>query len=73
MQRQALSPGQPLQLEDAFTVVLTGLVTVVDDDGSTRALEPGDSVCEGGTTTLRTVMPSMIATCDRSVYEELVG
>ncbi|MFQ5427092.1 MAG: hypothetical protein ACE5EV_08430 [Gaiellales bacterium] len=69
MQRQSLTSGQQVRIEDSFAVVITGLVSVTADEGPARTLEPGDSICDRGATTLRTVMPATIATCERTAYE----
>jgi hypothetical protein len=64
MERRELGPGEPLDATGRFGVVLTGMVR-----GASGLLRPGDTF-EGRVTALT---PATVATCERAVYESLVG
>ena len=72
MERRSLAPGEVLELADPFAVVITGLVTLVQEGKPPRRLQPGDSIVEGPAT-ITALMMATVATCERSAYAELVN
>jgi hypothetical protein len=60
MERKELAPGEPLDAEGRFGVVLAGMLR-----GGPGVLRPGDSF--SGQVTA--VTPATIASCDQSVYD----
>lgn len=64
MERRELGPGEAVDGTGRFGVVLAGMVR-----GSSTLLRPGDVFEERVTA----VMPAVVATCDRAVYESFVG
>jgi hypothetical protein len=60
MERRELEPGESLEAEDRFGVVLAGMVR-----GPAGALRPGDTF----STSVTALMPATVASCDRTVYE----
>jgi len=63
MERQELRPGERVDAEGRFGVVLTGMV-----NGAGGLLRPGQTF--GGAITATT--PATVASCDRAAYEALV-
>lgn len=63
MERRELGPGETVDGSGRFGVVLAGMVR------GSALLRPGD-VFDGP---VSAVMPAVVATCDRSVYESFVG
>ncbi len=84
MTRQDVAPGQAIVAEgergDRFYVVLAGMLSVAQQTrGERRTLRPGDYFGEVGlvmeiprTATVRAVTPSVVASCDRETFDELV-
>lgn len=64
MERHELRPGERLEGTDRFGVVLAGMVS-----GPTGLLRPGHTF-DGA---VSAAVPATVATCDRSVYEEVVA
>lgn len=62
MERKELVPGQSLDAEGRFGIVLAGMLR-----GGPGVLRPGDSF--SGQVTA--VTPATVASCDRSVYDEI--
>ena len=60
MERRELRPGETLEAEGRFGVVLAGMVR-----GPTGVLRPGDTFSASVTA----LMPATVASCDRAVYE----
>ena len=60
MERRELRPGETLEAERRFGVVLAGMVR-----GPTGVLRPGDTFSASVTA----LMPATVASCDRAVYE----
>jgi hypothetical protein len=63
MERRELGPGEAVDGTGRFGVVLAGMVR------GSALLRPGDVFEEP----VSAVMPAVVATCDRAVYESLVG
>jgi ATP-binding cassette, subfamily B, bacterial len=84
MRREELAPGHAAVQEgdegDRFYVVLSGLLNVSQQDrGQRRVLRPGDYFGEVAlamdiprTATVRAVTPSVVASCDREAFDELI-
>ncbi len=84
MRREQVEPGQALLLEgdsgERFYVLLSGLLAVTQEyRGERGLLRPGDYFGEVGaalgiprTATVRAVMPSTVASCDRETFDEFV-
>jgi hypothetical protein len=64
MERRELRPGESLDAQGRFGVVLAGMVR-----GQVGLLEPGDTFTEKVTA----LMPATVASCDRSTYESFLG
>jgi hypothetical protein len=64
MERRDLAPGARLDASGRFGVVLAGMLT-----GEGGLLRPGDSF-DGA---VAATTPATVATCERALYEELVG
>jgi hypothetical protein len=62
MERRELGPGETVDGTGRFGVVLAGMVR------GSALLRPGDVFEER----VSAVMPAVVATCDRAVYESLV-
>ena len=77
MRRQELAPGSsPAGEGERFYVVLAGMLTA---PGAPRPLRPGDSFGELapapdalGSGGVRALTPSVVASCDRATFDELV-
>jgi CRP-like cAMP-binding protein len=78
MSREELGPGSsPADEGERFCVVLSGMLTA---PGAPRPLRPGDAFGElappasavATTSAVRALTPSVIASCDRETFEELV-
>jgi hypothetical protein len=63
MERRELGPGETLDASGQFGVVITGMLKAPDG-----VLRPGDTFSSQVTA----VTPATVASCERSVYEELV-
>jgi CRP-like cAMP-binding protein len=85
MEREDVEPGKPVVTEgDAdegrFYVVLTGLLTALQDGRGTRnVLRPGDYFGEVSplmavprTATVQAVTPATVASCDRETFDEVI-
>ncbi len=85
MEREDVEPGQRVLTEGEddggrFYVVLTGLLTAVQEGRGTRnVLRPGDYFGEVAplmtvprTATVQAVTPATVASCDRETFDELV-
>ena len=85
MRRADVAPGSPIVLEgeqgDHFYVILRGLIAVSHQGGlgPRRLLRPGDYFGEVAlamdiprTATVRAMTPSVVASCDRETFDELV-
>ena len=84
MQREELGPGQIVVAEghegDRFYVLLSGLAAVSQSGRGPRSmLRPGEAFGEVAlamdiprTATVTTIMPSVVASCDRATFDELV-
>ncbi len=84
MSREEVGAGQALMLEgepgDRFYVVLSGMMVVSQETmGARRVLRPGDYVGEVAlamsiprTATVRALTPSVVASCDRATFDELL-
>lgn len=84
MHREEIGPGRPLLTEgesgERFYVVLSGLLSVTQAErGLRRVLKPGDYFGEVAlamevprTATVSAMTPSVVASCDRNAFEELL-
>jgi ATP-binding cassette, subfamily B, bacterial len=84
MDRVELAPGEAAVHQgepgERFYVVLTGLLNVSQAErGARRVLRPGDYFGEVAlamdvprTATVRAMTPSVVASCDRETFDELV-
>jgi len=84
MQRERFAPGEAIVTEgdpgDRFYVVLSGMLTVDQRDrGPRRMLRTGDYFGEVAlamgvprTASVRALTPSVIASCDRATFDELI-
>ena len=84
MRREELAPGAAAVQEgeegERFYVVLSGLLSVSQQDrGQRRVLRPGDYFGEVAlamdiprTATVRAMTPSVVASCDRAAFDELI-
>ena len=84
MERQPIAPGSSVieegEFGDRFYVVLEGLLAVTQEArGERRLLRPGDSFGEVAlamgiprTATVRALTPSVVASCDRATFDELI-
>ena len=84
MQREELGPGHVVVAEgdegDRFYVLLSGLAAVSQSGRGPRSmLRPGEAFGEVAlamdiprTATVTTIMPSVVASCDRATFDELV-
>lgn len=84
MQREELGPGHTVVAEgdegDRFYVLLAGLAAVSQSGRGPRStLRPGEAFGEVAlamgiprTATVTTIMPSVVASCDRATFDELV-
>jgi ATP-binding cassette subfamily B protein len=84
MEREDVAAGAELVREgeygDRFYVVLTGMFSVAQEArGERRMLRPGDNFGEVAlmmgpprTASVRAVMPSTVASCDRAAFDEFV-
>ena len=62
MERKELAPGESLDAEGRFGVVLAGMLR-----GGPGVLRPGDSFSGR----VAAVTPATVASCDQSVYDEI--
>ena len=68
LHRESIAAGTQFDPGDGFLVVLSGVVLLPG-----RVLRPGDQAgTDGPPGTLRAVMPSVVAWCDRDAFERLV-
>jgi CRP-like cAMP-binding protein len=84
MEREEIPPGRRIVREgdsgERFYVVLSGLFAVSQEDlGARRLLQPGDYFGEVAlamhiprTASVRALTPSVVASCDRETFDELV-
>jgi CRP-like cAMP-binding protein len=83
MERQELAPGTVVVREgepgDRFYVVFAGMLAVRNSLGPRQVLRPGDYFGEVAlamdmprTATVTAVTPAVVASCDRTTFEELV-
>ena len=84
MRRERVESGSAVLLEgdagERFYVVLSGMLTVSQDAmGARRILRPGDYFGEVAlamdiprTASVRALTPSVVASCDRETFDELV-
>jgi CRP-like cAMP-binding protein len=84
MEREEVAPGTVLVREgdadDRFYVVLAGILAVSQRDlGARTVLRPGDYFGEVApamamtrTATVSAMTPAVVASCDRSTFDELV-
>jgi ATP-binding cassette subfamily B protein len=84
MQREYVHPGDAVvregELGNRFYVILEGLFTVTQlDRGERRLLRPGDAFGEVAlamdiprTASVRALVPSTVASCDRETFDEFV-
>jgi len=84
MRREQVLPGAPVVEEgdpgDRFYVVLSGMLSVTQKErGERRTLKPGDYFGEVAltmnvprTASVRAVTPSVVASCDRETFDELI-
>lgn len=85
MKREEVPPGQAIVTEgekddERFYVLLTGMLTVSQEAlGARRVLRPGDYFGEVAaamgvprTASIRALTPAVIASCDRSTFDEFV-
>jgi cAMP-dependent protein kinase regulator len=84
MQREELPGGHTIMSEgapgDRFYVLLSGLATVAQEGRGPRSmLRPGEAFGEVAlamgvprTATVTTMMPSVVASCDRATFDELL-
>lgn len=84
MRREKVAPGQAVVAEgeegDRFYVVLAGMLSVSQAAlGPRRVLRPGDYFGEVApalgvprTASVRGLTPSVVASCDRAAFDELV-
>jgi hypothetical protein len=64
MERRELRPGETLDAEERFGVVLAGMVR-----GQAGLLKPGDTFAENVTA----LMPATVASCERATYESFLS
>jgi hypothetical protein len=64
MERRELRPGETLDAQGRFGVVLAGMVR-----GQAGLLKPGDTFAESVTA----LMPATVASCERSIYESFLS
>ena len=64
MERRELRPGETVNAEGRFGVVLAGMVR-----SQAGLLKPGDTFAE----TVTALMPATVASCDRSTYDSFLG
>jgi hypothetical protein len=64
MERRELRPGETVDAEGRFGVVLAGMVR-----SRAGLLKPGDTFAE----TVTALMPATVASCDRSTYDSFLG
>jgi hypothetical protein len=64
MERRELRPGETLDAEGRFGVVLAGMVR-----GQAGLLKPGDTFAESVTA----LMPATVASCERATYESFLS
>jgi CRP-like cAMP-binding protein len=76
MEREQLAPGSSPGGGERFCVVLSGMLTAA---GAPRPLRPGDAFGElapgtavSQTGAVRALTPSVVASCDRATFDELV-
>ena len=84
MEREELPPGTTIVSEgepgDRFYVLLAGLAGVTQESRGPRSmLRPGDTFGEVAlamgvprTATVTTMLPSVVASCDRATFDELL-
>ena len=84
MEREAVPPSGAVVQEgergNRFYVVLQGLLTVTQEGrGERRLLRPGDTFGEVAlamdvprTATVRALVPSVVASCDRETFDEFI-
>lgn len=72
MERQALSPGQQIDVEGQLVAVLNGLAHATEASGARTTVEPG-TVLAVDAVGLRAMTQVTIASCPRAVYDELLG
>jgi CRP-like cAMP-binding protein len=84
MAREDVPAGQTILWEgeagDRFYVLLSGMATVTQEGRGTRSvLRPGDTFGEVAlamgiprTATVTAMLPSVVASCDRSTFDELL-
>jgi ATP-binding cassette subfamily B protein len=84
MQREPVAPGAPVVEEgdpgQRFYVVLSGMLSVSQKErGERRTLKPGDYFGEVAlamdvprTASVRAVTPSVVASCDKATFDELI-
>jgi CRP-like cAMP-binding protein len=84
MERRQLMPGEGVVAEgeegDRFYVLLSGLAAVTQSNRGPRSmLRPGEAFGEVAlamdvprTATVTTIMPSVLASCDRETFDELL-
>jgi hypothetical protein len=64
MERRDLRPGETLDAQGRFGVVLAGMVR-----GQSGLLKPGDTFAE----IVTALMPATVASCERSTYESFLS
>ena len=62
MERHELAPGEPLDGDGRFGVVLAGMLR-----GEGGLLPPGDNI----STRVTAMTPATVASCERAVYDEI--
>ena len=84
MERQAVAPGERIVAEgdaaDRFYVVLSGLLTAVQDErGARTVLRPGSYFGEVSllvdvprTASVEALTPATVASCDRETFDDVV-
>jgi hypothetical protein len=84
LEREDVAPGETVVREgergDRFYVVLSGLMSVTQEDrGERRLLRPGDTFGEVAlamnvprTASVRALVPVVVASCDRATFDELL-
>lgn len=84
MEREEFPPGRTIVSEgepgDRFYVLLSGLAGVTQENRGPRSmLRPGDTFGEVAlamdvprTATVTTMLPSVVASCDRATFDELL-